>query len=236
MKAPKTCACSMIVAVTVGCSPTTPSSTGPLVIVPDTSVAKTGDRLALSATVGSRQSVTAKWTSDNDNVAVVDSTSGTVTALKSGAVTISATALGLSATRPLRVVANLNGKWAGQAVIRDCRSSGIGFPCRGTVGGTRALELQIQQTQERFVGTLALFDPIAGSATGRIDPNGSLALSATLKADEIDEVSLTDWTGRIDEPSATINGSFVLTLRFTSFFGQQFIAYTCDFTAPRASF
>lgn len=227
-----------VVAVMAGlsCSPTSPS--GVLMIVPDVTILKVGDQQTLSATIlraGTNRGVTAVWQSSSESVATVDS-NGVLTARLAGSAMISASSTdGLSATRDIAVVSNVDGTWTGQSTVRSCGSSGVGFPCRGVNGLTDEIVLQLHQLRDQLTGTLNTLGYRNGPVIGTVRVDRTFVLTGTFAGEEDVTSSLNKWEGSLDSSGNIVDGRSSVRTDFISIFGPQFIWYDCDFHALRDS-
>lgn len=220
--------------ISLACSntPTNPSSNASLRITPDVLNLKVGDVQVFSATLvstASERPVVATWASDNESAVAVGS-NGTATARATGSATITATAEGQRSSRLLTVVMNVAGRWTGPAVVRDCGSSGIGFPCNGMIGRTSAMTLQLQQTGIQLTGVQEYVGYRIG-ITGSVSQGGSFLLGGMLTTDEGGTVTVANWEGHAGSAPLVLDGKFTMSERFQIPFGSQFIFTWVDFQA-----
>lgn len=131
----------------------------PVIVAPTISTPNTmiyiGQSVQFSATGGG----TIRWGGDAPQVATVDQTTGRVTGVGTGRVTIWAENSGGRTTRLLRGLPSYAGSWQGSYAITGCQSTGdmalIGF-CRNFFQGqVLNMQLQIEQTEDRVSGAFA---------------------------------------------------------------------------------
>jgi hypothetical protein len=118
-----------------------------------------GQTVQFSATGGG----TIRWGGDNPQVATVDQTTGRVTGVGNGRVTIWAENEGGRTTRLLRGLPSFAGTWAGNWVVEGCTANGA-FAILRTCdefpgGGSRSLGLSLTQADDA--------SPPAPSSSGR---------------------------------------------------------------------
>jgi hypothetical protein len=165
--------------------------------------------------VGQRVTFTAsgtdvRWGGDAPSVATVDATTGAVSGVGTGRVTIWAENAGGRTTRLLRVLPSYNGSWAGSYAINDCQSSGdfyLGQFCgifhKGQILNMR---LEISQSRDQVSGAFSLGDLQGTLAGGVVNENGSLPLSGTITSGDV-VIQLQN--ARLTSPSpGTIKGEF----------------------------
>ena len=182
--------------ILVGCgsesSPSAPSST--VTAAPTASslridgpeAVRTGVSADYTATLtlsnGTTQSVAPTWSSSS-STASIDS-NGRVTGLAHGATTIMATHQGVSAAKPLSVVANYGGRWSGLFVMRACDQSGVfatvGY-CQGLggVGSMGPIALSLTQggaDQNQVSGTISFGGSLAGNVSGNVTSDGRMVI------------------------------------------------------------
>ena len=158
----------------------------PVIVAPTISTPNTmiyiGQSVQFSATGGG----TIHWGGDAPHVATVDQTTGRVTGVGTGRVTIWAENEGGRTTRLLRGLPSYAGSWRGNYTIQDCQSIGdfaaggfCGSFFRGQSLNTR---YELSQTDDRVTGTFAL-----GDLTGTFNPstvaeNGQLPMTGGLSS------------------------------------------------------
>ena len=158
----------------------------PVIVAPTISTPNTmiyiGQSVQFSATGGG----TIRWGGDAPQVATVDQTTGRVTGVGTGRVTIWAENEGGRTTRLLRGLPSYAGSWRGNYTIQDCQSIGdfaaggfCGSFFRGQSLNTR---YELSQTDDRVTGPFAL-----GDLTGTFNPstvaeNGQLPMTGGLSS------------------------------------------------------
>lgn len=212
--------CSILVAIILGLAaagcdsnPDKPSRTvTTLAVVPTTDMLKLKATEAYTASAtystGATEQVNASWTSDNQAVVTVTST-GTATAVGPGQATLTATYEGKSATRPIRVVPDYNGRWAGLWAVRECTTSG-GLPatwCNGVNGKSFPAALELTQTRDVLSGTWTLQEATS-TIQGTIGGDGALNLTGSSLQSGV-TVTITSWRS-ISTDNSTMTGTFTL--------------------------
>lgn len=133
---------------------------------------------------GTTQTVTPTWTSSNSSVATVDS-SGRLTGINHGTVSLTATHQGAAATKNVSIVANFGGTWSGRYVMRVCDQSGAFATIRycqglGGVGSQGAMGLSLTQSgndRTQISGAIS-FGSLTGNVTGNVTGDGRLVLGS----------------------------------------------------------
>lgn len=161
--------------------PTGPSS----VSAPTLSTANTsifvGQTVQFAATGGG----TIRWGGDNPQVATVDQTSGRITGVGNGRVTIWAENEGGRTTRLLRGLPSFAGTWQGSWVVEGCTANGV-FAVLRTCdelpnGSNRPLGLLLTQNEDRISSGGVLFGGLTGTTTATtVAEDGQARLTATL--------------------------------------------------------
>ncbi|HWI17472.1 MAG TPA: hypothetical protein VNT81_06985 [Vicinamibacterales bacterium] len=150
---------------------------------------------------GSGQYVPATWTSSDPNVIAVAGT--TLAAIARGEATITASALGLTATEVFRVEPNMAGTWSGRYIVDQC-GAGAGSIyeaiCGTTAGvlkvGTAApLTFTITKNGPDLSATSA-FGELRGTLTGTDRGQNFLTLKGDLKVNRT-TLSVVYWDGRV---------------------------------------
>ncbi len=163
-------------------NPTGPSSS---VSAPTLTTANTSIFIGQTVPFAASGSGTIRWGGDNPQVATVDQTTGRVTGVGNGRVTIWAENDGGRTTRLLRGLPSFSGTWQGHWVVEGCTANGIftiirtcdDFPS----GGSRPLGLSLTQTDERISAGSVLFGGISGTTTAAtVGEDGQVRLTATL--------------------------------------------------------
>ena len=159
-------------------SPTTPSVTAPT-INGTTDMVYIGQRVTFTAT---GTSVT--WGGDSPSVATVDATTGAVTGVGTGRVTIWAENSGGRATRLLRVLPSYNGKWSGSYSLTGCQASGdfasIEFCGSFFQGQILNMGFDLTQSRDQVTGTFSLGDLLGTLASSVVSDDGSLPLTGVI--------------------------------------------------------
>lgn len=145
-------------------TPTAPSVTAPVISTPNTSV-YVGQSVTFTATGGG----TIRWGGDAPGVATVDQTTGRVTGVGSGNVTIWAENAGGRTTRLLRSMSSFAGNWQGNYVLQGCTQNGIFAAldsCKDQPGGkSLSMALVLTQTEDRVAGGSIAFGGLTGTTT-----------------------------------------------------------------------
>lgn len=201
---------TLVVAGVVACGGSSPSTPAPVVTAPTLTTSNTsiyiGQSVQFSATGGG----TMRWGGDNSAVAQVDQTTGRVTGVGNGRVTIWAENEGGRTTRLLRGMPSFAGSWQGSYAIIGCQSTGdmaaIRFCSNFFQGQVLNMNLQMSQTEDRVSGEFAL-----GGNAGTLNPstvaeNGVLPLTGTYSSSS---GTIRIDNARLDSFSAgTISGTF----------------------------
>lgn len=164
-----------------GDTPTAPSVTAPAISTSNTMIF-IGQTVQFSATGGG----TIRWGGDTPQVATVDQTTGRVTGVGNGRVTIWAENEGGRTTRLLRGLPSYAGSWQGSYAITGCQSTGdmaaIAFCGNFFQGQVLNMQLQMSQTEDRVSGSFA-FGGNAGSLNAStVAENGVLPLTGTFSS------------------------------------------------------
>jgi len=184
---------------------------------------------------GAQVEVSAAWTSSDPSVATVDAT-GSVASLKPGSVRLDASFEGVTASKTVDVVANVDGSWVVWATVRQCDEAGSPAtewwpPCRkGALGWTfksRLLLVQRPDDPKRITGKFNL----AGMETSYFGHCESWAYWS--------EVAL---TGRVSAGDLSLEGAVSSpdtrwTLRVQSGLvapGELHGKWTLEYSAPSA--
>ncbi len=176
-----------------GCSknPTAPGCAPPKVtITASVDHLKTRDTFTFVGTAahpdGTNVAVT-QWSSDNTQVATVDSTSGKVTAVAPGTATIIADHDGAQATKKLHAVPDYQGRWEGDYAVTACTESGdfVGFCQDFPVNEVLPIMVQLTQTGDAAQGTMMLGE-LPATARGTVDDGAALPIAdATIAVEGI---------------------------------------------------
>ena len=191
-----------------------PVITAPTINTPSTMI-YIGQSVQFSATGGG----TIRWGGDAPQVATVDSTTGRVTGVGIGRVTIWAENSGGRTTRLLRGLPSYAGSWQGSYAITGCQSTGtmavIGFCGNFFQGQVLNMQLQIEQTEDRVSGTFALGGNAGSLNSATVAEGGILPLTGlftssngTIRLDNarLESATAGTITGRFDQ-TWTISGA-----------------------------
>lgn len=222
-------AAALAAVTTVGCgsAPTQPSKNPTLAIRPPASAIVLGKSQSFAAWLtdsnGDRQ-LDARWAVSDQNVATV-SAAGTVSGVRLGTTTLTATYADLRSDRALAIVNDFAGHWQGIAKITSCtRQSGEGpNTCGAEVGLTLPMDLELTQDGSSIAGTATLHKiDVTGPVTGTSTPTGSMTLAGTLRTsgDHAVQMVITNWDTAID-PTSRLTGTFRITDTFQNAFGPQ---------------
>lgn len=185
--------------------PTAPSVTAPTISSSNTMIF-IGQSVAFAASGGG----TIRWGGDNPQVATVDQTTGRVTGVGNGRVTIWAENEGGRTTRLLRGLPSYAGSWQGSYAITGCQSTGtlaaIGFCGSFFQGQVLNMQLQTSQTEDRVSGAFAFGGNQGTLNASTVAENGILPLTGTHSSSN---GSIRLENARLESPSAgTISGYF----------------------------
>jgi hypothetical protein len=154
--------------------------------------------------------------------------SGTLSAMATGAVTVTAIYETYKASVTFPIVEAFSGLWRGKYRVESCaRLTGAGPSfCQGRIGLDFPLELTVVQNGRRVTGRLNLYSNLGrlastGAVQGTADLENELHLTAALGYVEGDGKSqIDDWRSRL-LTSQTMSGSFTLIDSFANAFGPQ---------------
>ena len=213
-----------------GDSPSAPAATPQSVTITSSS-----DRLFIGASEtfsatatmsdGSTRSVTGTWGTDAPGVATVDASTGRVTGVGSGMVTVFVDYQGRRGTKLIRGLPNYQGTWSGSYAVRSCSQSGqasLVDLCGATFSVNRVLPTNLNLTQDGdrvqgrfFLGTLG------ADASGPVQGDGRLLLTGVVNGDSL--TIDTSWS--LDSSSAgRITGGFSLLVRVAGLNGDARVA------------
>ncbi len=162
-----------------------PTGPSPSVSAPTLSTTNTsifiGQTVQFAATGGG----TIRWGGDNPQVATVDQTSGRITGVGNGRVTIWAENEGGRTTRLLRGLPSFAGSWLGSWVVEGCTANGVFSIIRTCdelpTGSNRPLGLSLTQTEDRISSGSILFGGLTGTTSATtVAEDGQARLAATL--------------------------------------------------------
>jgi hypothetical protein len=218
-----------------GSTPTTPTPAATSI-----TVTSTGTHLHLgltetfTATVtlsnGTSQPLTGgTWGTDAAAVATVGATTGMVTSIGSGEVTVFVDAQGVRGARKITVVPNYQGIWNGSYTMTSCAQSGqlADVDLCGTyaVGSSLPLALNLNQTAATVNGQTALGGLVSAPFTTVAATNGALTFQATFTLDTLQIAQA--WQLTMAQPNQ-LAGSFVQTWTDSTETGQIVVAGTVN--------
>jgi hypothetical protein len=183
----------------------------PAPVAPTLTTANTLIYIGQSVQFAATGSGTIRWGGDNPQVATVDQTTGRVTGVSNGRVTIWAENEGGRTTRLLRGMPSYAGSWQGSYAITGCQSTGdiarIGFCGNFFQGQVLNLQLQISQTDDRVSGGFALGGNVGTLNASTVAENGVLPLTGTYTSSSGGTIRLDN--ARLESGTAgAITGSF----------------------------
>ena len=174
-----------------GGTPTQPTETAPGITTSNTHIYM-GQAVTFTAT-----GTNVRWGGDAPAVATVDATTGRVSGVGNGRVTIWAENAGGRTTRLLRGLPSFAGTWRGTYAVTRCQSSGqfrsvVEFCDEFRVGEILALTLVMTQTDDRLTdGTFNLGGLPDGSLTASVvSESGMLALTGQATPDPAVTIAL----------------------------------------------
>jgi hypothetical protein len=167
-----------------------------------------GQRVTFSAT----GTGTITWGGDAPSVATVDASTGVVTGVTTGKVTIWAQNAGGRTTRLLSVIPSYNGKWTGSYSVNGCQSTGdftaIDFCGMFFQGEILNMGFDLSQTRDQVTGSFSLGD-LAGTLSSSVvnGTDGSLPMAGSLTGSESITVQLQNLRATSPSPG-TMKGQF----------------------------
>ncbi|MEX2663566.1 MAG: Ig-like domain-containing protein [Vicinamibacterales bacterium] len=185
---------------------TAPGSTAPTISTSNT-VIFIGQSVTFAATGGG----TIRWGGDNPAVATVEATTGRVTGVGNGRVTIWAENDGGRTTRLLRGLPSYAGSWQGNYDVVQCVETGdftgSGFCQAFTPGQGLQLQLTLTQTDDRVTGSFVFGTAAPGALNAStVAEDGSLPATGLWVSGE---VTVRIENTRLESPSAgTMAGTF----------------------------
>lgn len=180
---------------------------------------------------------TIRWGGDTPGVATVDATTGRITGMGIGRVTIWAENEGGRTTRLLRGLPSFAGIWRGSYVVTSCQESGFfrDFEfCASTglgAGAVAPIALNITQTEDRITAAAVALGSIPGTLTsatvsegGQVQMNGTMSeipdnpTRIAIEGMRLESSSAGVITGQYDQVWTTVgfSGSGRLTARIDS--------------------
>jgi hypothetical protein len=187
-----------------------PAAPAPTVTAPTLTTANTtvfiGQTVQFSATGGG----TIRWGGDNSAVVSVDQTTGRVTGVGNGRVTIWAENEGGRTTRLLRGMPSYAGSWQGSYALTGCQATGtmalIDFCDNFFQGQVLNMNLLTTQTDDRVSGNFAFGGNAGVLNTSTVAENGTLPLTGIITSEE---VTIRLDNARLESATAgTITGRF----------------------------
>ncbi len=180
---------AFVVLASCGGGPTTPQVTASSITINSSGFIMLGQSETFSATInfsnGTTQPVAGgTWGSDAVTVATVGATTGLVTTVRSGDVTIFVDAQGVRGTKTITVVPNYQGVWNGQYVVNSCSQTG-GFVTLDLCGSIFPVSsflpvaLNFNQAAGTITGQTALGNVISPVFTTVAVAGGGLVFQAT---------------------------------------------------------
>lgn len=158
----------------------------PVINAPTISTGNTMIYIGQSVQFAASGGGTIRWGGDNPQVATVDQTTGRVTGVGNGRVTIWAENEGGRTTRLLRGLPSYAGSWRGNYTLQDCQSVGdfaaggfCGSFFRGQSLNTR---YELSQTDDRVTGSFALGDLTGSFNPSTVAENGQLPVTGGLSS------------------------------------------------------
>ena len=205
-----TAACALALAAACGGGGgggvTGPGSTAPTISTSNT-VIFIGQSVTFSATGGG----TIRWGGDNPTVATVEATTGRVTGVGNGRITIWAENDGGRTTRLLRGLPSYAGAWEGTYDVVQCVETGdflgSGFCPAFTPGQELLLRLTLAQTDDRVTGSFVFGFAAPGTwSASTVAEDGSLPATGVYVSSN---VTVRIENTRLESPSAgTMTGTF----------------------------
>ena len=169
----------------VGCGGGSPATPAPVANAPTLTTPNTSIYIGQSVQFAATGSGTIRWGGDNSEVAAIDQTTGRVTGVGNGRVTIWAENEGGRTTRLLRGLPSYAGTWQGSWVVEGCTTSGafaeIDLCTEFPVGGSAPLGLSLTQTDDRLpAGNIVLGSLIGSTTEATIAEDGQVRMAATV--------------------------------------------------------
>ena len=219
-------------------NPTRPSETASEFFINGPEATLTGLSTEYIATVtfadGTRRTATATWTSNNAQVAVVD-TDGRLEGRAHGSTVLTASFLGRQASRTVQVVNNYSGSWSGQYAVRACDKSGQhdrDGGCRGVVGSEAVVRLSLTQTGGTMrevggileLGGVGFGGPVRGvvTADGHLNLDGRYELPDFYGYGVCCSLEIGGWDTRLSGPD-TMTGRWTQRFTYLPWTGSSYI-------------
>ena len=203
-----------VILFSVGCGdgnsdgpPSSPTPTAPTINT-TTDMVYIGQRVTFSA----NPATGVTWGGDAPSVASVDASTGVVTGVATGKVTIWAQNSAGRTTRLLSVLPSYNGKWSGSYSINGCQSTGdftaIDFCGMFFQGEVLNMGFDLTQSRDQVTGSFSLGDLLGTLSASTVNgTDGSLALTGS--STTADGLVIQMQNLRATSPSpGTMKGSF----------------------------
>lgn len=193
-----------------GCGGGSSAAPAPVATAPTLTTSNTmiyiGQSVQFAATGGG----TMRWGGDNPQVATVDQTTGRITGVSNGRVTVWAENEGGRTTRMLRGLPSYAGSWQGSYVVTGCQATGdiarIGFCGNFFSGQVLNMQLETSQSDDRVTGAFALGGNVGSLNSSTVSESGVLPLTG-LHTSSNGNIRLDN--ARLESGTAgTITGSF----------------------------
>lgn len=177
----------------VGCgeSPTTPQnpSTPTVVSIAVTSasgILKIGQTETFTAMAqmsdGTQKAASGTWSSNDTNVAQVNSSSGSVTIVGAGTANITMTYSGMTGSKAIRGIPDFQGTWMGNYIVVSCAATEdwetAGFCGTFPPGLNLPISMTFDQTDDTVGGTVHIGPNVVDITSGQIAANGELSINA----------------------------------------------------------
>lgn len=169
-----------------------------------------GQTVQFAATGGG----TIRWGGDNPNVATIDQSSGRVTGVGNGRVTIWAENDGGRTTRLLRGLPSFAGTWQGSWVVEGCTASDAFEMVDGcfefSAGRSASMGLSLTQNDDRIGAGTIVFGSLIGSTTAAaVGEDGQARMTGTMNPIPGNPIRMSIETLVLNSASAgSIAGSF----------------------------
>ena len=152
---------------------------------------------------------TIRWGGDAPGVATIDQTTGAVTGIAIGRVTIWAENSAGRTIRMLRVLPSYAGNWQGSWVVERCEQDGvfstIDFCLLHPAGQTRDLRMAITQTEDRIPPGGIAFGAVTGTmSSATVGEDGQARLTATMTSVPGSEIRITVDNLVLNSPSVGV--------------------------------
>ena len=123
------------------------------------------------------------WSTDANNVATVNSSTGNVTCVGSGNVDIIVNYQGVQGVKRIRGLPNYQGTWSGSYYIVSCSDSGrVSGSCSSfPINNVFPCDLNLVQTHDAVTGSFYL-GTLSASASGPVSTDGTLLLTGTISS------------------------------------------------------